>query len=92
MPWPHDANVMAGVDGWFIGLREVYQPGYNFAKAGVMLLGVHASCEEQYELALEDDEPERDRARLMIALDSVNDRWGKGTLRIGSGRLRRAAR
>jgi hypothetical protein len=25
---------MAGVDGWFIGLREVYQPGYNFAKAG----------------------------------------------------------
>ena len=85
------ADTAAIVSAAVIGLRAVYQSGYNFAKAGVMLLGIHAACEEQYELELEADEPERDRVRLMMALDSVNDRWGRGTLRVGSGKPQRAA-
>lgn len=72
------------------GLRAIYQPGFNLAKAGVMLVDLQPASEGQLELSLEDDEPERDRARLMQALDVINDRWGKGTMRMGSAKARRA--
>lgn len=72
------------------GLRAIYQPGFNLAKAGVMLVDLQPAAEGQLELGLKGDEPARDRARQMRALDSVNDRFGKGALRIGSGRLSRA--
>jgi len=73
------------------GLRAVYKPGFNLMKAGVMLVDLQPEEVKQLELGLEDDEPLRDRARLMQALDVVNDRFGKGTLRVGSGKPRRAA-
>lgn len=66
------------------GLRAIFQPGLNPAKAGVMLVDLRPAAEGQLELSQEVDEPERDRARLMQALDVVNDRWGKGTMRMGS--------
>ena len=45
----------------------------------------------QLELGLEDDTPSRDRSRLMQAVDVVSDRLGKGTLRVGSTKPKRAA-
>ncbi len=73
------------------GLRAIYKPGFNLMKAGVMLVDLQPEAVGQLELGLEDDERPRDRARLMQALDVVNDRFGKGTLSIGSGKPRRAA-
>lgn len=55
-----------------------------------MLVDLQPAAEGQLELSQEVDEPERDRARLMQALDVVNDRWGKGTMRMGSAHERRA--
>jgi DNA polymerase V len=37
-------------------------------------------------------ESERDRGRLMQAVDAVNDRWGRGVLKVASGRLGAAPR
>ena len=56
------------------GLRAIFQPGFNLAKAGVILVDVQLAAGERLELRLEDDEPERDPARLMQALDLINDR------------------
>jgi DNA polymerase V len=78
------------VSSAILGLQAIYQPGFNFAKAGVMLMDLQPAVEGQLELNLEDDTPTRDRARLMQAVDVVNDRFGKGTLRIGSAKARRA--
>jgi len=72
------------------GLKSIYQPGYNYAKAGVMLVELQPAAEGQLELGLEDDEPLRDRARLMQALDAINDRYGKGTMKLGSAKARLA--
>lgn len=80
------AIVRAAIDG----LHGIYKPGFNFAKAGVMLMDLQPTAEGQLELHLESDEPARDRDRLMSAVDVVNDRFGKGTVRIGSAKPRRA--
>jgi len=77
------------VSAAIIGLRAIFKPGFNYAKAGVMLMDLQPAAEGQLELALEDDQPARDRGRLMQAVDVVNDRFGKGTVRIGSAKPRR---
>jgi DNA polymerase V len=71
------------------GLGQIFRPGFLYAKAGVMLLDLQPGGTMQQELDLggHDLETDRRRQRLMQALDAVNDRWGKGTLRLGSTSL-----
>lgn len=76
------ANIVSAAVG---GLRAIYRPGFAFTKAGVMLLDLQTDKAEQLDLDVGCDEVPRNRQRLMLALDAVNDRWGKGTLSVGSG-------
>lgn len=85
-------DTSAIVGAALMGLRAIYQPGYRLAKAGVMLLDIQPASREQFELDLGEVAPERDRSRLMKAMDSVNGRWGKGTVKVGSGRIGEAPR
>lgn len=84
------ADTAAIVSAALDGLHGIYRPGFNFAKAGVMLMGLQPAAVEQTELDLDADKPACDRDRLMQALDTVNDRFGKGTIRMGSAKQRRA--
>lgn len=73
-----------------LGLASIYQPGYRYAKAGVMLLDLNDASVEQGELALEDDAAlsrEAEGPRLMQALDAVNQRYGRGSLLLASAGL-----
>ncbi|MBS0230367.1 MAG: Y-family DNA polymerase [Proteobacteria bacterium] len=65
-----------------LGMRAIYAPGYDLAKAGVMLLDLCDSTSHQHELPLENDSA-RERGRLMTAIDTVNARWGKSTIHQG---------
>ena len=64
-----------------MGLRRIYEPGFDLIKAGVILLDLVDGDTEQLELQL--DEPGADRSRLMSAMDSLNDRFGKGAVHLG---------
>ncbi|QRF56554.1 Y-family DNA polymerase [Variovorax paradoxus] len=66
-----------------MGIELLFEPGYNIAKAGVMLLELNDGSILQGELDLESEEG-RERSKLMRAVDTLNDRYGKGTLRIAS--------
>lgn len=68
------------------GLEQIYRPDYNYAKAGVMLLDLQETTLGQQELNLggRDVEIERRNVKLMQVLDAVNDRYGKGALKLGS--------
>ena len=70
------------VDAAVRGLREIFMPGLNMAKAGVHLLDIHYGGIEQHELAL--DQPEIDRSTLMTTLDRLNQRLGRGTVSMAS--------
>jgi DNA polymerase V len=73
------------------GLKAIFKPDFDYAKAGVMLLDIGSSDTEQFELDLDADDcsstsaraPEA-RPRLMAALDLVNQRYGRGTLKLAS--------
>jgi DNA polymerase V len=68
------------------GLRAIYQPGFQLAKAGVMLLDLQSDAVVQAELPLEDDDTST-RQGLMTALDELNLRYGRGTVLMGSAGL-----
>lgn len=68
------------------GLEAIFKPGFNYAKAGVMLLDLQDGQVEQGELDLDASEP--DRAPLMGAIDALNDRYGRGTVAVASAGIR----
>jgi DNA polymerase V len=68
------------------GIEAIYRPGFNFAKAGVMLLDLQDGGVEQGELDLE-PEPQA-CGHLMGTLDKLNDRYGRGTVTLASAGLR----
>ena len=67
-------------------MEAIYRAGFNYAKAGVMLLEIQAgNTAVQGELAL--DEPGADRTGLMSAMDRLNDRFGRGAVALASAGL-----
>ena len=68
------------------GLRNIYRPGFKLAKAGVMLLDLQPDTLQQGELNLEDDHG-TDTLRLMSAFDTLNQRYGQGTVMMASAGL-----
>lgn len=78
-------------------LQRLYRPGFNYAKAGVMLLELSPDSHEQMELGdwgiglnetsatcAPNASQEAERARVMVAMDSLNLRYGKGTVKVAS--------
>jgi DNA polymerase V len=80
------ADTGAIVGAALLGLRAIYRPGFKLAKAGVMLLDLQSDAVRQGELDLEDDDG-LDRGQLMSALDGINQRYGKGTMKMASAGL-----
>ena len=71
-------------------VRTQFRPGFRYAKAGAVLSELQAAGHEQGELDLfsstgEPTAPAHDpRARLMHAMDTLNNRFGRDSVRIGS--------
>lgn len=60
------------------GLRQIYLPGFKYHKCGVMLSQLSPQGEAQTDLFTTLDDPKR--LRLMALVDTVNDKYGRGTL------------
>lgn len=79
------------IDAALAGLRSIYRQDIRYAKAGVMLLDLQPDSVQQGELDLGDDSC-HDRGKLMIALDGLNRRYGRGTVLTASAGLAGAKR
>ncbi|MFD2755654.1 Y-family DNA polymerase [Comamonas terrae] len=79
---PPTSDTKALVTAAVQGLRKIYEPGYQLAKAGVMLLDLCPASTLQGDLLIET--PTRDQSKLMEAMDRVNARYGKGVLHVAS--------
>lgn len=70
------------------GLKAIYRAGYNYMKAGVMVLDLHPEQEVQQGLF-----DQRDRAsdrRISKALDAINARMGRDTVRFAVQGLKKS--
>ena len=73
-----------------MAVRTQFRPGFRYAKAGAILTELQPAGREQGELDLfsSDDEPEPaaadPRVKLMAAMDVLNNRFGRDSVRLGS--------
>lgn len=63
-------------------LTQLYQPGHEYKKAGVMLLDLLPDEQQQYDF-FNEHEPEI-RGQLMTLIDNINQVMGKNTVVFGS--------
>lgn len=72
-------------------LRTIYRPGFNYAKAGVMLLDLQPASLEHLVLNLEETTSPV-RPLLMKVIDSLNDQYGSNKIKLGSAHPRQKKR
>lgn len=74
---------------WAVAImRAVFKPGMRYWKSGVMLLDIRPKGQEQLCLFDAAAPPVEDRrSTLARVMDTVNTKWGRGTLGIGSAGL-----
>jgi DNA polymerase V len=66
-----------------MGVTQIYKPGFKLSKAGVMLLDLMPDNVSQGEFDSDATET-RGRGKLMVAVDAINDRFGRGAIHVGS--------
>lgn len=71
-------------------LKAIYRPGFYYAKAGVMLMDLMTEGFVQGELDWGEPsfpiaQESKDRRKVMGAVDSLNTRYGRGTVKLASG-------
>jgi DNA polymerase V len=77
------ADTRTLVQAALAGVAHIYEPGFALSKAGVMLLDLVPDTHAQGELDF-DAAPGPAQTRLMQAFDQLNDRFGRGTVHLGS--------
>ena len=65
-----------------VGLKRIFRDGYRYKKAGVMLMDLIEGGITQRSLF--NDNAERKSPALMAAFDTLNERFGRDTVRLGS--------
>lgn len=70
-------------------LKGIYRPGYAYQKAGVMLTELQRRKLRQQSLFAHEGGDERAQS-VMNAMDSINAKWGRGTVRISAEGLNKA--
>lgn len=64
-------------------LRRIFQPGYGYKKAGVMLTDLRPKSLGQGSL-FSDVTENAQSARLMSLMDEINSKWGRGSIRVAA--------
>jgi DNA polymerase V len=82
VPLPYPTDDSLEINRWAGQLCEhMFKPGYQYRKAGVMLGAISPLTHRQGDLLA----PQADRKhRLMQALDSLNQRYGRGTVKVST--------
>ena len=79
--YPTDSN--QEIQEWAIRILErIYKEGYQYRKAGIILSGLVPS--ENLTKRMFDDERFQRQHQLMKAVDEINQKFGKDTVRFGS--------
>jgi DNA polymerase V len=70
-------------------LRQIYRNGYKYKKVLIALGNLAPDTNEQLELFEEPNNQKEKNNKLMQALDHINNKYGRGTIHLGSRDLSR---
>ena len=65
-------------------LKRIYRAGYGYHKAGIALLDIRPRANQQFALFAPDEHLQTRNERLMGTLDAINERYGRGVLRLAA--------
>lgn len=65
-------------------LHRIYRSGYGYHKAGVALLNIVPRAHQQFSLFVPSNIAAGRREKLMETLDIINERYGRGTMRVAA--------
>lgn len=65
-------------------LRRIYRLGFGYHKAGITLLDIRPRANQQFSLLVPDGVAGVRNEKVMSVLDSINQRYGRGTLRLAA--------
>lgn len=83
VPLPEASSDTRVLTQWALRvLRRIYRPGFGYHKAGVTLLNILPRENQQFSLFVPGGVANARNERLMGTLDSINERYGRGTLRL----------
>ena len=82
MPLPQPTNDSLVVNRWADHLvGRMFKPGYEYKKAGVMLGDISPVGRYQTDWL---EPPQATDTRLMTTLDKLNQRYGRGTVKVST--------
>lgn len=82
LPEPtNDVRILSKVAIW--ALKKIYLDGYLYKKSGVVLMDLREQGQQQFTL-FDTKLTDEDSPKIMQAMDSLNERFGRGTIKIGS--------
>lgn len=85
VPLPEATSDTRVLTAWALRiLRRIYRPGYGYHKAGVMLLNITPTGSQQFSLFVPSGVASSRSGKLMETLDGINQRYGRGTLRLAA--------
>lgn len=85
LPLPQATDDVRVLTHWALRiLRRIYKEGLAYQKAGIALLNIEARGRQQLSLFASGDSAGDRGTALMAALDSINRRYGRGTLRLAA--------
>ncbi|MBP9758128.1 Y-family DNA polymerase [Candidatus Dojkabacteria bacterium] len=75
------------------GLKQIFKPGYNYAKAGIFLFGIKPLNSIQENLITQNYYTNNlKNLKTMKVMDSINKHWGSGTIKLASEGTKKAWR
>jgi len=66
-------------------LKKIFRPDYKYRKVMIGLTGLEPENTSQLDLFNDYENHSKLNAPLMLAFDKINDRFGRGTLKLGCG-------
>lgn len=92
VPLPEATSDTRILVGWGLRiLKRIYRPGFGYHKAGITLMNIVPAANQQFALfAVGGSGGDAQSKKLMGTLDAINEKYGRGTLRLAAEGIERA--
>jgi DNA polymerase V len=91
VPLPNATDDTCVLTRWALRvLRRIYQPGYGYHTAGIMLSNIVPAANQQFSLFASGGAGDGRSKKLMVVLDGINGKYGRGSVKLAAEGVEKA--